>query len=224
MTPPPPLPSGSSGASGSSAPPGPGARQRSGRRPGNTESRRTILDTARVAFGANGYAGTSLRGVAREAGVDPSLIVHFFGSKAGLFAAAVEATFDPGLLTRGITETEPEAIGTFIASRFLANWKQDERRFPLISLISAALTDETAAAVLRQFITANFSLPMVRRAGSDQPELRAALLSSQLMGFGLARYGLAFDALVEATDGELTDWLAETVQRTCTGPLPGAPA
>ena len=74
--------------------PGPGARRRGGRRPGSSRSRQKILEVARLAFPANGYAETSLRGIAREAGVDPSLVVQLFGSKAGLFAAVVEWPFD----------------------------------------------------------------------------------------------------------------------------------
>src|SRR6516164_4644402 len=74
--------------------PGPGARRRGGRRPGSSTSRQKILEVARLAFSANGYAETSLRGIAREAGVDPSLIVQLFGSKPSLFAAVVEWPFD----------------------------------------------------------------------------------------------------------------------------------
>ncbi len=198
---------------------GPGARRRSGPRPGNTESRKKILASARVAFAANGYSGTSLRGVAREAGVDPSLIVHFFGSKAGLFAGVAGSTFDPDRMLAGIEDTRPDQIGRFVASAFLANWERDERRNPLISLISAALADPTAATALGEVIT-NLTLPTLRRVGADQPELRAALLSSQLMGLGLARYALAFDALSDAPTEQLMTWLADTVQRTCTGPMP----
>jgi AcrR family transcriptional regulator len=200
--------------------PGPGARRRSGPAPGHTESRRTILDCARVAFGANGYAGTSLRGVAREAQVDPSLIVHFFGSKAGLFGAAVESTFESIQLAAQVIDVAPAEIGRFVSGAFLANWDQDERRFPIVSLISAALADDGAAQILREFMTTQVTLPVMTHLGTDQPELRAALLSSQLLGLGLARYALAFDALAEAPTEQLMAWLAETVQRTCTAPLP----
>jgi AcrR family transcriptional regulator len=75
-------------------PAAPGARRKGGRRAGATGSRDKILEVARLAFPANGYAGTSLRGIARDAGVDPSLIVQYFGSKAGLFASVVEWPFD----------------------------------------------------------------------------------------------------------------------------------
>jgi AcrR family transcriptional regulator len=85
----------------------PGARRRGGRRPGSSSSRAKILDVARLAFPANGYAETSLRGIARDAGVDPSLIVQFFGSKAGLFAAVVEWPFDATQTAAQIRESLP---------------------------------------------------------------------------------------------------------------------
>ena len=107
----------------------------------------------------------------------------------------------------------------FIAAQFLANWEPDERRNPLISLISAALADEAAAEVLREFVITNISMPMIQRAGTDQPELRAALLTSQLVGLGLGRYGLAFDALRHAPTEQLMAWLAGAVQHACWGPL-----
>jgi AcrR family transcriptional regulator len=215
-------PSSSASDTTDSEPAGPGARRRSGPRPGNTESRRKIVAAAVAAFAANGYAGTSLRGVAREAGVDPSLIVHFFGSKAGLFAAVVGSMFDPDVLIADLDHLAPDRVPAYIAAQFLANWGQDERRNPLISLISAALADEIAAKLLREFLTTNLTLPMVRQIGADQPELRAALLSSQLVGLGLARYALGFDALRDASDEQLLTRLTDTIQRTCTGLLPGA--
>lgn len=77
--------------------------------------------------------------------------------------------------------------------------------------------------MLRDFITVNFALPVVERGDADRPELRAALLASQLIGFGLSRYVLAFDALASAPGEELIDALAATLQHTCTGQLSLAP-
>ena len=203
--------------------PGPGARRRGGRRPGSGRSRQKIVEVARLAFSANGYAETSLRGIAREAGVDPSLVVQLFGSKAGLFAAVVEWPFDASEVATQIQSVPPGEVGEYMARTFLGHWDRDEQRNPIVSLIYAALSDTTAAAILREFITVNFALPVVKRAGADRPELRAALLASQLLGFGLSRYVLAFDALASASGEELIGALAATLQHTCTGSLSVAP-
>jgi len=200
-------------------PPGPGARRRAGRRPGNSSSRQKILEVARLAFPANGYAGTSLRGIARDAGVDPSLIVQFFGSKAGLFGAVVQWPFDASQIGAQIREVPVEQVGQFAARTFIGHWDRDEHRNPIISLIHAALADPAPAAMLREFITVNLTLPMVERVGADRPQFRAALLASQLLGFGLCRYVLAFDALSSAPNEELVAALGATLQHACTAPL-----
>jgi AcrR family transcriptional regulator len=199
--------------------PNPGARRRGGRRPGGSSSRQTILDVARLAFPANGYAGTSLRGIARDAGVDPSLIVQFFGSKAGLFGAVVEWPFDASQIGAQIRAVPAERVGEYAARTFIGHWERDEHRNPIISLVHAALADPAAAAMLREFITVNLTVPMVERVGADRPQFRAALLASQLLGFGLARYALAFDALTSAPQEDLVAALGETLQHTCTAPL-----
>src|ERR1700733_5604776 len=199
--------------------PGPGARRRGGRRPGRSPSRQKILEVARLAFPANGYTETSLRGIARDAGVDPSLIVQLFGSKAGLFAAVVEWPFDVSEVATQVQDVPAGQVGEYMARTFIGHWDRDEHRNPIVSLIYAALSDSAAAALLRDFITANFALPVVERADAARPELRAALLASQLIGFGLSRYVLAFDALASVPSEELVAALGATLQNTCTSPL-----
>jgi AcrR family transcriptional regulator len=200
-------------------PPAPGARRRGGRRPGSTASREKILDVARLAFPANGYAGTSLRGIARDAGVDPSLVVQYFGSKAGLFAAAVEWPFDADRVAAEVHDVPPADVGYYMARVFLEHWDRDEERNPIISSIYAALADPAAAAMLREFITANLALPVVTRAGGDRPQLRASLLAAQLIGFGLSRYVLSFEALASTPSEELTSILGAMLQHTCASAL-----
>ncbi len=197
----------------------PGARRQGGRRPGGSSSREKILEVARLAFRANGYAGTSLRGIARDAGVDPSLIVQFFGSKSGLFGAVVEWPFDASQITAQIGAVPVEEVGRYTARMFISHWDRDEHRNPIISLIHAGLADPAVAAMLREFVTVNFTLPMVKRVGADRPEFRAALLVSQLLGFGMCRYALAFEALASAQYEDLVAALGATLQHTCTTPL-----
>jgi AcrR family transcriptional regulator len=201
---------------------GPGARRRGGRRPRSGSSREKILEVARLAFPANGYAGTSLRGIARDSGVDPSLIVQFFGSKAGLFGAVVQWPFDASQIGAEIRGIPVEQVGEYAARIFISHWDRDEHRNPIISLIHAALAEPAAAAMLREFITVNLTLPMVQRAGADRPQFRAALLASQLLGFGLSRYALGFDALTSAPNEELVAALGATLEHSLTAPLTAA--
>ncbi|HSC04916.1 MAG TPA: hypothetical protein VLC49_16405, partial [Solirubrobacteraceae bacterium] len=144
---------------------------------------------------------------------------QFFGSKAGLFGAAVEWPFDASQIAAEIGELPAERVGEWTARRFISHWDRDEHRNPIISLIYAALADPSAAVMLREFITLNLTLPAVERVGADRPEFRAALLASQLIGFGLSRYVLALDALASAPNEDLVAALGATLQHTCTSPL-----
>src|SRR2546425_10479662 len=92
---------------------------RTGRRPGTGGTREKILAAARSQFGQEGYDGATIRGIAAGAGVDPALIPHYFGSKEGVFLAAVEfpvdpAEFIPRLLAPGI-----DGLGGRLVTLFL---------------------------------------------------------------------------------------------------------
>src|SRR5437879_7291664 len=95
---------------------------RTGRRPGPGGTREKILAAARSRFGQEGYDGTTIRGIAAGAGVDPALVPHYFGSKEGVFLAAVEfpvdpAEFIPRLLAPGI-----DGLGERLVTFFLETW------------------------------------------------------------------------------------------------------
>ena len=68
---------------------------RTGRRPGNPDTRQAILAAARTAFAERGFDGASIRHIAAAAGVDPALVHHYFGTKDQLFLAAMQAPIDP---------------------------------------------------------------------------------------------------------------------------------
>ena len=130
--------------------------------------------------------------------------------------------FDASQIAAQIREVPVEQVGEYVARTFIGHWDRDEHRNPIISLIHAALADPAAAAMLREFITVNLTRPMVERVGADRPQFRAALLASQLLGFGLCRYALAFDALTSAPNEDLVAALGATLQHTSTTPLSAA--
>ena len=84
---------------------------RKGRRPGNPGTADEILRSARDSFASLGYERASVRGIARAAGVDPALVLHYFGSKQHLFVAAVELPYDVGAEIGSRLATAPEAAG-----------------------------------------------------------------------------------------------------------------
>jgi AcrR family transcriptional regulator len=193
--------------------------RRRGRRPGHSGSRDAILQVARAAFARDAYAGTSLRAIAREADVDPALISHFFGSKAGLFIAATDWPFDPQDGLRATTAGGPEEAGRRLAEFFFGHWSVPEKRVSVLGLMQAAFTDPTVAALLREFFVGEVFEPMLTQLGADQVPLRAGLLASQLHGLIMSRYVL--DVLSQDTidDATVIDAIAPTLQRYAVGVL-----
>lgn len=190
-----------------------------GRRPGASGSREAILDAARDSFGRSGYDATSLRAIARSAGVDPALVHHFFGSKEAVFAAAMALPIDPARLIAEVLEPGHEQVGERLARHFLALWETPATRAPLLGLIRSAVSHEQAAALLRGFLT---TVVLGRIAAAlDRPdaELRATLCGSQLVGLAMVRYVVKVEPLASADPETIVRMIAPTLQRYLTGEL-----
>src|SRR5438128_288264 len=95
-------------------------------------TRTRILDAARRRFGSDGFERATIRAIAADAGVDPKLVMRYFGNKEGLFAAA--ADFD--LRLPDVAELPPDGIGAALVSHFLARWEHDHS---LQALLRAAV-------------------------------------------------------------------------------------
>jgi AcrR family transcriptional regulator len=192
---------------------------RTGRRPGTSSTQEQIREAARKLFLERGYQGATMRAIATEAGVDASLIVHFFGSKLNLFAEAVEWPFDPDEEMPKLLADGRRNAGRNVVALVLRIWDKQGTRSPVLTLLGAAVNDPEAAAMLGEFVSHPLFAPLLERLGSDQPELRASLVSSQLVGLGLARYVLKYEPLASAPPDQVIDWLAPNVQRYLTGKL-----
>lgn len=182
-------------------------------------TRATILTAARAAFDGKGYAQTSLREIARNAGVRPSLVVHFYGSKAGLLAATVEWPFDPDTVVRQVLASGPDRIGERLADVFLETWEQDGRPNTALTLLHAACERPEAATLMRELFTTCVVDPIVTAIAPERAELRASLVASHLLGLHVGRYLLTFDAIDRAEADLLKQAVASTIQHMCTGPL-----
>lgn len=191
---------------------------RPGRRRGPTTTRAAVLAAAQQAFQEDGYAATSLREVARRAGVDASLIVHFYGSKAGLLAEVVRWPFDLEHAVGQITAEGPEQIGHRLAARFIESWESGEGGPSVLVLLHAAVADPKAAALLREFLKVRMIEPILDYLDADRPELRATLIAGQVFGFGITHYLLKLDDMT-ATPGQLTEILGHSLQRLAAEPL-----
>jgi AcrR family transcriptional regulator len=185
--------------------------------PRSEATRRAILNAARAIFATRGYEQTTIRAVATEAGIDASMVMRYFGSKAGLFTAAATVSIDPPDLGSVPARRRAELL----VRHFVDRWDCGPSADTLVMLLRAAVTDEAVAAQLQ----ANFNWMVagpIAALGAKDSERRSALISAQLLGIVVARYILRREPLASMPIDELVADVAPTIQRYLTAPLAGA--
>ncbi|MGP4024477.1 TetR/AcrR family transcriptional regulator [Actinomadura sp. 3N407] len=185
-----------------------------GRRPGPTETREKILAEARDLFAEKGYDGASLRAIARAAGVDPALVHHFFGNKEGVFIEAMRFPLDPSVLLPRIMSFPRERLGELMVRTFLDVWRDEERRAPLLGMLRSAMTNERAATLMREFI-ASAVFGRAKQA-TEAPSLAIQAAAGQMIGLMILRYVLRIEPMASASEEELIELVAPTLQRYLT--------
>ncbi|MFT4287785.1 TetR/AcrR family transcriptional regulator [Nocardioides sp.] len=191
---------------------------RRGRRPGAPDTRAAILAVARERFAAAGFAAVSVRSVAAEAGVDPALVHHYFGSKRDLFLAALEMPVDPREVLAPVIAAGPEGAGERILATILGVWDDDELRLPLLAL-ARGLTDPSGHLLQDGFLPVVIG-PVLAELGVDQTERRLPLVISQIIGVLVLRYLARLEPLASMPAEEVVAAVGPTLQRYLTGPLP----
>jgi len=194
-----------------------------GRRAGASETREAILASARRRFAQAGYNATTIRAVAADAGVDASLVHYFFGTKADLFVAVVEYPVNPAELIERVLAGGAQDVGPRLVRTFLATW-DGRAAHPLFALLRSAPTHEQSATLLREFIAREILGRVARALDADQPELRAALCGSQIVGLAMLRYVLRVEPLASADPEAVVAAVGPTAQRYLVEPLSGAAA
>ncbi|MDF3292135.1 TetR/AcrR family transcriptional regulator [Streptomyces silvisoli] len=198
----------------------PPTRRRRGRptgaRAGDSGTRERILGAARGVFAERGYDKTSIRAIAKAAEVDPALVHHYFGAKEQIFEAAIEVSFAPALGVPDVLAAGPDQVGERLARYFLSVWHNPATRAPLLAVVRSAVTNETAAGVLRGFVLRRVLLKVAGELDLPDARLRAELAAAQLIGVVLVRYVLKVEPLASATEEEIVAYVAPTIQRYLT--------
>ena len=178
-------------------------------------TRAAILRAARERFAADGYERATIRAIAADAAIDPSMVMRYYGNKERLFAAAAE--FD--LRLPELSGVPVDEIAALLVGHFLDRWEGDET---LMALLRAGVTNPAAAERMREIFAAQLG-PLAERVAPDQPHTRAGLVSSQVLGLALCRYVLKLPPVVAMARADLIAWLTPTVQQYLLGPAPGGP-
>jgi AcrR family transcriptional regulator len=183
---------------------------KTGRRRGTTGTREAILRAARDSFARKGYEGTSFRGVAKKAKVDPALVVHFFGTKAELFGASLELPFELSEL-EAVLRADRKTLGRRLAAFYLRRVFHDRAK-TVQSLLRSCVTNPEAAAILRRTIETTALALFQRVFPGAETALRAELVASQMMGLFLARHILGVAPLASTGEERLIELVAPALQ------------
>ena len=180
-----------------------------GRRPGGQSTRGAVLEAARARFARNGFDATTIRGVAADAGVDPALVMQFYGSKDRLFRAVLEQQSTISERMLAIVAGPRVGLGERLTRAYLELWEEPVTGDTLRSLIRAAIGSQRASSILRAY-------HLGKLGGSKIPEemrLGVTLAASHLLGAAIGRYVVAVPVLVSLPLDELVHLLSPTVDR-----------
>jgi AcrR family transcriptional regulator len=180
-----------------------------------------IVAAARNEFAENGWAGTTIRAIARSADVDPALVYHYFGSKEGLLDAA---TNPPQKWLESIAEvwtTPIEQLGKALITLLLASWADDDIGPTLRAILQTAAHEPSTREKLRRVVEG--SLMGVSKLGSDEQDrlVRSGLIGSQMMGFALMRFVWKIEPVASMSNNEAIAAIAPNLQRYVDGDVTG---
>jgi AcrR family transcriptional regulator len=190
-----------------------------GRRPGAPDTRAEILGAARSLFATRGFKSTSVRAVAADAGVDPALVHHYFGTKDDLFVAALQLPVDPRVVLAPVFDGGVDGAGERLLRVFLSVWDDEDARLPLLGLVRGVV-DPEGRMLLREGLFGVILGPVGEALGIDEPQRRIAHVASQMIGLVMLRYVLEVEPLASMDQEVLVATYAPTLQRFLDGDLP----
>ena len=197
-----------------------------GSRPSSTQE--SILTAARESFLTQGYEGTTIRAVARAAGVDPALVSYYFGSKGDLFGAAVNLRVRASQEIATAISGDLLSAGPRLVRLSLTAWDDDDADGATFrSLLQWMATDTRSPEAIQNYATEQVAAPMaeaLEQSGLSvaSPRERATLAGSQLVGLAMIRYVLRLEPIASASIDHLAEVVGPTIQRYLTGPLQSA--
>src|SRR5918995_1834313 len=160
-----------------------------GRRRGESGTREAIAEAAGRLFGGEGYDRVTVRAIAAAAGVDPALVIHYFGTKERLFLSVAGLPIPPDEVVARLVEGDRSSAGR----------PEDPReRARITAVVRAAASEPSAAELMRELLSREVTLPLAEALGSEDAALRANLAGSQVVGLIMARYVVGVEPLASA--------------------------
>ena len=192
-------------------------RRTPGRRPGGPDTRGEIVRAARESFADKGFAATSIRAVARQAGVDAALVHHYFDSKDELFIEAMALPLDPRQVAARILDGSRDDVGRRIVTVFLGVWESDEGQQRMKAMLRSVVTSDEVARLMREGMTRMILEPVSQFIDVPDAKLRVGLIASHLIGVALTRYVVELEPVASADLDTLVDRIAPAIQQYVSG-------
>jgi AcrR family transcriptional regulator len=179
------------------------------------DRRTALVDAARRLFAERGFAATSVRAVAREAGVDPALVSHYFGDKQGLLVATMALPVDPAARIREVLAGGPDGLGERLVRTFAETW--DPHADVIASLLRTAMTGDTERAPVLQLARDIVVVGVREQLDGPDADGRAALVAAQVVGLAVTRYVARLPHVLDLTPDALARVYGPAVQALVDG-------
>jgi AcrR family transcriptional regulator len=170
------------------------------------QTKAAILAAARERFRTSGFQAATIRRIAADADIDPSLVMRYFGSKDKLFAAAAE--FD--LQFPDFGKMERSEVGRSLVGHFLERWEGDDA---LVILLRSSATNAEAAQRMLEIFSTQLQPVVDALVPADESRRRSGLIATQILGVAWCRYVLRLPPVVKMSRAEIIDWVGPTIQR-----------
>lgn len=200
------------GPAGTAAAPAPLEPEHLPREERRRRTEAAILEAARELFAEHGFEKTTIRAVAAKAGIDPALVMQYYGNKEGLFAASARWHIDHKKIATAALE---DIAGTALTDVF-EGFEDPAKRDGAIALLRNCLTHDSALEVVRDEVMCETQAMIAQTIGGPDAELRAALLGSTVMGLILGRYLLQLPALQAASQDDIQRILGPVLEQIVT--------
>ena len=179
-----------------------------------------ILVAARASFASEGWAGTSMRAVARSAGVDPRTVAYYFTDKTGLLDACL--TLPEGFLDRiaDVMDVPIRRRGAAVVASVLTAWETPASTPALRSIVLTAAHMPTAMDRLRRLFQESMVAAVADSLDDEQRHVRAGLVCTQIVGLFMTRYVWQIEPIAVLPADDVVALIGPTVQRYLNGSLP----
>jgi AcrR family transcriptional regulator len=175
---------------------------------------------ARARFLARGYEAVTLRSIAQEAGVDPALISYYFGSKRGLFGAAMALVANPAEQIAEVLRGDPATFGPRALRRMLVTWDSAESGPALLGMLRRIAADADSAALVREVLERELIDRVADRIGGPHARQRAMGFCTQMAGIIVTRYLLRVEPIASMPAEEVARLYGPAVRAALQGPPP----